>query len=110
MTVVLEHAPAPFRPLAVNIKQSLRIFILSLPAPLTDPHSLPIIMDAPDQIKTAASNLIAALPNSAGKAQSPSAWGTAIREALGGIAVAMSAIVQDGWEEGMSSFHRQVRH
>jgi hypothetical protein len=97
---ILEHSPASFRPVAPSLRAVLRGIVICLPAPTSDPSTASGIMAPPLEIRQRATGLLAALPLTAGKAQSAPAWGTAIREALGGIGDAMNSITRDGWEEG----------
>nr|XP_019047315.1 hypothetical protein I302_03924 [Kwoniella bestiolae CBS 10118]OCF26245.1 hypothetical protein I302_03924 [Kwoniella bestiolae CBS 10118] len=87
------HAPAPFRPLVPTLKLSLFNLILQIP---TASNPYPSI---PEEIRRSASDLVATLHVTAGKANSPQSWGMEIREALGGFGRAMSAITADAWEE-----------
>ena len=97
---ILEHSPASFRPVAPTLRAFLRGIVICLPAPASNSTSGPIIISPPLEIRQIAAGLLAALPLTAGKAQSAPAWGTAVREALGGIGEAMNSITRDGWEEG----------
>nr|XP_019005264.1 uncharacterized protein I203_02111 [Kwoniella mangroviensis CBS 8507]OCF68725.1 hypothetical protein I203_02111 [Kwoniella mangroviensis CBS 8507] len=87
------HAPAPFRPLLPTLKPSLYHLILQIPTP-TNPYP-----SIPDEIRKSASELVATLHVTAGKANSPQTWGMEMREALGGFGRAMSGLTTDGWEE-----------
>lgn len=93
---LLEHSPAPFRATVPTLKPILNSILLSIPSEAGGSIT-------PFALQQCAADLLAALHLTAGKAQSPQAWGKAIKEALGGVAEATSAITRDGWEEGRSS-------
>jgi len=105
---ILEHSPASFRPVAPTLRTFLRGITICLPPPSPDAASASTILSPPLEIRQSAAGLLAALPATAGKAQSTSAWGTAVREALGGIGEAMNAIVRDGLEEGQPISSKMV--
>ncbi|WWC87015.1 uncharacterized protein L201_001898 [Kwoniella dendrophila CBS 6074] len=93
LRILIVHSPAPFRPLLPKLKPSLYALILQIPTP-TNPYP-----SIPYEIRRSASNLVATLHVTAGKAQSPQSWGIEIREAIGGFGRAMSGITADAWEE-----------
>nr|XP_018265574.1 uncharacterized protein I303_01944 [Kwoniella dejecticola CBS 10117]OBR87732.1 hypothetical protein I303_01944 [Kwoniella dejecticola CBS 10117] len=90
---LIVHSPAPFRPLLPALKPSLFNLILQIPTP-TNPYP-----SIPDEIRRSASEVIACLHVTAGKAQSPQSWGAEIKEALGGFGKALNGITTDAWEE-----------
>ncbi|WRT64888.1 uncharacterized protein IL334_001824 [Kwoniella shivajii] len=93
LRVLLLHSPAAFRPLLPTLKPSLYNLVLQIPTP-SRPYP-----STPSEIRRLASDLIASLHVTAGKAQSPQSWGIEIKEDLGGFGRAMSAITVDAWEE-----------
>ena len=103
---IVEHSPASFRPVAPTLRSFLRGLTICLPSLSSDSASGSVLLTVPLEIRQMAAGLIAALPLTAGKAQSSPAWGTAIREALGGIGEAMNGIARDGWEEGQLAYLR----
>ena len=52
------------------------------------------------EIKELASDCLASLHLTNGKAQIPTSWSSEIKTALGGIGMALNGIVGDGWSEG----------
>lgn len=92
---LLEHSPASFRATVPTLKPILSSILLSIPSEAGGSTT-------PFALQQCVADLLAALHLIAGKAQSPQAWGKAIKEALGGVAEATSAITRDGWEEGTS--------
>jgi hypothetical protein len=98
---ILEHAPASFRAVAPNLRGYMRNITLSIPVIPSEPSTSTAVYAAPPlEARQSAAELIAALPLTAGKAQSSAAWGVAIREAIGGMSEAMGNVVRDGFDEG----------
>ena len=82
------------------MRNLLRAVTLSLPPPSVIPEAATTVILAPWEIRQTSADLLSALPVTAGKAQSPAAWGVAMRESLGGIGEALNGITKEGWEEG----------
>lgn len=55
--------------------------------------------NAPEQIRTSAAETLALLHLCVGKAAAPAAWGSEMKESLGGIAASITALAAEAWEE-----------
>ena len=90
---IINHSPAPFRA-SVPI---LRPLLQSLIVPTSSNTPMEIT-----EIKKLASDCLASLHLTNGKAQIPTSWSSEIKTALGGIGMALNGIVGEGWSEGDS--------
>lgn len=85
---MIAASPAPFRPTVPSIRASLTAIVLRTPG-----H------EATDAIRISAAETIAVLHLTGGKAAAPAAWGTEMRDTLGGISSSIFALSADAWEE-----------
>ncbi|WVF69904.1 hypothetical protein IAT40_004687 [Kwoniella sp. CBS 6097] len=91
---LLLHSPANFRPLLPTLKPALLTLILQLPS-----TSSPYPPAVPFEVRRSASDLVASLHVTSGKASAPQAWGAEMRDALGGFGKAFGGLTADAWEE-----------
>jgi len=99
---LLIHWPSPFRPLVPVFRPLSLSLILHLALPSSAPSSSTASSSyaVPHEVRQAATDLLASLHVTNGKAQSPAAWSADMKEALGGLAMAMHGIAADAWLEG----------
>ncbi|WVQ97946.1 hypothetical protein IAU59_005065 [Kwoniella sp. CBS 9459] len=90
---LLLHSPANFRPLLPTLKPALLTLVLQIPS-----SSSPYPPSIPSEVRRSASNLVASLHVTSGKASAPQAWGTEMRDALGGFGKAVGGLTADAWE------------
>ncbi|OCF37432.1 hypothetical protein I316_00553 [Kwoniella heveanensis BCC8398] len=90
---LLLHSPANFRPLVPNLKPAALTLILQLPS-----SSSPYPPSVPAEVRRSASDLLASLHVTSGKASAPQAWGAEMRDALGGFGKAVAGLTADAWE------------
>lgn len=101
---ILDHSPATFRPLVPAMRSLLLAPILRQPRPPPPiGPSTPTSSSSgniPHEVRSSAADFVASLHLASGKAQSPAAWGSEMRDALGGLNMAMSGVAVDAWVEG----------
>ncbi|CAK9784465.1 hypothetical protein CC85DRAFT_284757 [Cutaneotrichosporon oleaginosum] len=84
-SALISASPPPFRPAAPALRAAMTTLVLG--------------GEAPEDVKYAAAQTLAVLHMAAGKAGAPAAWGSDMREALGGLAASMSAMTAEAMEE-----------
>lgn len=83
MRQLLLASPAPFRPTANTLRPILYGMLLS----------------GPEYFHNPAADLLSVLHFTSGKAGAPAAWGSEMKDALGGVSASISALTADAWEE-----------
>ncbi|KAK4684195.1 hypothetical protein P7C73_g6003, partial [Tremellales sp. Uapishka_1] len=86
LLILIPHSPAPFRPLIQSLKPHLVQIILGLVA-------------TPREVRDEATDVLACLHLTLGKAASGQGWGNDMKEALAGVGGAISGICGDGFQE-----------